>query len=77
MTFVPKSPDNHYWLPPDAGANLQLNTTKAPFNNLEFRKAMSDGHRPRDAGRYRDLRADHAGASIPIGEGHVLQGLDR
>ncbi len=41
ITFTPKSPDNHYWLPPDAGTNLQLNTTKAPFNNLEFRKAMS------------------------------------
>ena len=41
ITFTSKSPDNHYWLPPDAGTNLQLNTTKAPFNNLEFRKAMS------------------------------------
>ena len=41
MTFLPQSPDNHYWLPADAGRNLQLNTTKAPFNNLEFRKAMS------------------------------------
>ncbi|WP_055046813.1 ABC transporter substrate-binding protein [Devosia sp. A16] len=41
ITFASKSPDNHYWLPPDAGTNLQLNTTKAPFNNLEFRKAMS------------------------------------
>ncbi|WP_299730434.1 ABC transporter substrate-binding protein [Devosia sp.] len=41
ITYTPKSPDNHYWLPADAGTNLQLNTTKAPFNNLEFRKAMS------------------------------------
>ena len=41
ITYTSKSPDNHYWLPPDAGTNLQLNTTKAPFNNLEFRKAMS------------------------------------
>jgi len=41
VTYVAKSPDNHYWLPADAGTNLQLNTTKAPFNNLEFRKAMS------------------------------------
>ncbi len=41
ITYASKSPDNHYWLPADAGVNLQLNTTKAPFNNLEFRKAMS------------------------------------
>jgi len=41
ITYTSKSPDNHYWLPPDAGTNLQLNTTKAPFNNLDFRKAMS------------------------------------
>ena len=40
-TFTPMSPYNHYWLPPDVNINLQLNTTKAPFNNLEFRKAVS------------------------------------
>jgi peptide/nickel transport system substrate-binding protein len=28
-------------VPPASDVNLQLNTTKAPFNNLEFRKAMS------------------------------------
>lgn len=41
ITYAAKSEHNKYWLPPDAGVNLQLNTTKAPFNNLEFRKAMS------------------------------------
>ncbi|WEK03615.1 MAG: ABC transporter substrate-binding protein [Candidatus Devosia phytovorans] len=41
LTYANQSEHNKYWLPPDAGTNLQLNTTKAPFNNLEFRKAMS------------------------------------
>lgn len=41
ITFTPKSEFNKYWLPAGADVVLQLNTTKAPFNNLEFRKAMS------------------------------------
>ncbi|MFT6657396.1 ABC transporter substrate-binding protein [Maritalea sp.] len=41
ITFTPKSEYNNYWLPAAGNTNLQLNTTKAPFNNLEFRKAMS------------------------------------
>jgi peptide/nickel transport system substrate-binding protein len=40
-TYTPKSEHNQYWLPAGGNTNLQLNTTKAPFNNLEFRKAMS------------------------------------
>lgn len=40
-TFLPQSEFNHYWLPAGSDVNLQLNTTKAPFNNLEFRKAFS------------------------------------
>jgi peptide/nickel transport system substrate-binding protein len=67
-TFVAKSPDNHYWLPPDAGTNLQLNTTKAPFNNLEFRKAMSmaiDRQTLLDVATFGLTTA----AKYPIGEG--------
>src|SRR5690606_20062553 len=41
VTFLPQSEFNNYWLPAGADVNLQLNTTKAPFDNLEFRKAMS------------------------------------
>ena len=41
VTFLPQSEFNNYWLPAGSDVNLQLNTTKAPFNNLEFRKAMS------------------------------------
>lgn len=41
ITFTPQSEFNNYWLPPGGDVNLQLNTTKAPFNNLEFRKALS------------------------------------
>ncbi len=41
VTFLPQSEFNHYWVPPGSDVNLQLNTTKAPFNSLDFRKAMS------------------------------------
>ncbi len=41
VTFLPQSEYNNYWLPAGADVNLQLNTTRAPFNNVEFRKAMS------------------------------------
>lgn len=41
VTFLPQSEFNNYWLPAGSDVNLQLNTTKAPFDNLEFRKAMS------------------------------------
>ncbi len=40
-SYTEKDPNNKYWLPAGGNTNLQLNTTKAPFNNLEFRKAMS------------------------------------
>ncbi|HEV7293317.1 MAG TPA: ABC transporter substrate-binding protein [Devosia sp.] len=41
ITFKPQSEYNNYWLPPGGDVNLQINTTKPPFNNLEFRQAMS------------------------------------
>jgi peptide/nickel transport system substrate-binding protein len=41
ITYTPKSEFNKYWLPPEGNVNLQLNTTRKPFDNLEFRKAMS------------------------------------
>lgn len=41
ITFTPKSEYNHYWLPPEGNVNLLLNTTRKPFDNLEFRKAVS------------------------------------
>ena len=41
ITFTPQSEYNNYWLPPGGDVNLQINTTKPPFNNLEFRKALS------------------------------------
>lgn len=41
VTFLPQSEFNNYWLPAGSDVNLQLNTTKAPFNNLAFRQAMS------------------------------------
>lgn len=41
ITFTPQSEFNNYWLPPGGDVNLQINTTKAPFSDLEFRKAIS------------------------------------
>ncbi len=42
-TFVAKDPDNrHYWFPPTGSMiNWQLNTTKAPFDDVDVRKALS------------------------------------
>lgn len=42
-TFVAKDPENRaYWFPAvDAMINLQLNTTKAPFDDVDVRKAIS------------------------------------
>jgi peptide/nickel transport system substrate-binding protein len=41
--YASKSPDNHFWYAP-AGAPvaLWLNDTKAPFNNVHVRRAISD-----------------------------------
>jgi peptide/nickel transport system substrate-binding protein len=41
--FVAKDPEHrHYWFPPiDATINWQLNTTKAPFDDVRVRKALS------------------------------------
>jgi peptide/nickel transport system substrate-binding protein len=40
-TYTPQSEFNKYWLPADANVNLVLNTTRKPFGDLEFRKAVS------------------------------------
>ncbi len=39
--FTQYSQNNKYWLAPSSNVNLQLNTTKAPFNNVSFRQALS------------------------------------
>jgi peptide/nickel transport system substrate-binding protein len=42
-TFVSKDPEHrHYWFPPvDSTIHWQLNTTKAPFDDVDVRKALS------------------------------------
>ena len=42
-TYVEKDPDNfHYWFPPFGDTvQLYVNTTKAPFDNVDVRKAIS------------------------------------
>ena len=47
-TFTGKNPNAKYWFPPDGNANLHFNTTKKPFNNVEFRKAVSVAINRRD-----------------------------
>lgn len=42
-TFVARNPStNHYWFPPASVIMLYLNTSKAPFNQLAVRQAISD-----------------------------------
>jgi len=36
-----KKQTNHYWFPPGGTISLFLNLTKAPFDNLDFRKGLS------------------------------------
>jgi peptide/nickel transport system substrate-binding protein len=41
-TYVSKDPEhNKYWFPPGANISLYMNLTKAPFDDLEFRRAMT------------------------------------
>jgi peptide/nickel transport system substrate-binding protein len=41
-TFVSRDPDNHgYWYPANDLINVYLNTRKAPFDQIEFRRAFS------------------------------------
>ncbi|GAA0909485.1 ABC transporter substrate-binding protein [Virgisporangium aurantiacum] len=40
-TYVERDPkNNHYWYPADANISLYLNLTKAPFNDVAFRRAL-------------------------------------
>lgn len=39
--YVRQSKENRYWLPAHDGVNLQVNTTKKPFHDLRFRRAIS------------------------------------
>jgi peptide/nickel transport system substrate-binding protein len=40
-TYVSKSPDNHYWFPPGGSIGLFMNLTKAPYNNVNFRRGVN------------------------------------
>jgi peptide/nickel transport system substrate-binding protein len=41
-TYVERDPENHgFWYPANDLINLYLNTRKAPFDNIDFRRAMS------------------------------------
>jgi peptide/nickel transport system substrate-binding protein len=41
-TFVAKDPEhNHYWFPPGGNIAIYMTLTKAPFNDLQFRKAIA------------------------------------
>ena len=62
--FVAKDPEHrHFWFPPlDSTINWQVNTTKAPFDNVDVRKALSMAVGPRG---HRVCR--HAGLHPPRG----------
>jgi peptide/nickel transport system substrate-binding protein len=41
QTYVDRDPkNNHYWYPPGNSISFYMNLTKAPFNDVEFRRAM-------------------------------------
>jgi peptide/nickel transport system substrate-binding protein len=41
-TYVAKDPEhNKYWFPPGANISIYMNLTKAPFNDVEFRRALT------------------------------------
>jgi peptide/nickel transport system substrate-binding protein len=41
-TYVAKDPEhNKYWFPPGANISLYMNLTKKPFDDVEFRRAMT------------------------------------
>ena len=42
QTYVARDPENHgYWYPANDLINIYLNTRKAPFDDIDFRRAMS------------------------------------
>jgi peptide/nickel transport system substrate-binding protein len=41
QTYVSKNPHNTYWFPPGGTIAMYLNLTKAPYNNVDFRKGIS------------------------------------
>ncbi len=70
--YTSKSEDAKFWYSSAGTINLQLNTTKAPFNNLEFRKAMSVAINRQDL---RDFATQGAAAEVfyPIGSSELYK----
>lgn len=40
-TYTSKSPDNKYWFPPGGTIGLFMNQTKAPYNDVNFRRGVN------------------------------------
>ncbi len=71
-TFGQHQPNNRYWMAPGANTNLQLNTTRAPLNDLAVRKAISLA-----IDRQKLLKEDTFGLTseslYPVGTGPLYQ----
>ena len=64
--YVAIDPDHYgYWYPPEGLINLYFNTKKAPFDDLNFRKAVS-------LALDRDTIVDLAAYGYPTAEHHVV-----
>ena len=64
--FVAKDPEHYgYWYPPEGLINLYFNTKIKPFNELNFRKAVS-------MALDRDTIVDLAAYGYPTAENHVV-----
>lgn len=59
--YTANNPNNKYWLTPGGAVKLNVNTTKAPFNNLQFRQAMSMAINRKDL-----LEVATFGLTIPV-----------
>lgn len=79
-TYVAKDPEhNKYWFPPGDTISLYLNLTKAPFDDLAFRKAISvaiDRQTIRDKAQFGYVEtASQTGLRLPGQESWLEPGL--
>lgn len=72
-SYLEKNKNNKLWLSAGGNTNLQLNTTKAPFNNVEFRKAMSMAINRQDLVEFATFGLTTA-TKYPIGTGEFYKG---
>ncbi|GGX72982.1 ABC transporter substrate-binding protein [Saccharospirillum salsuginis] len=71
-TYGQHSEHNRYWVAPGPNVNLQLNTQRAPLDNVEVRRAISQAI-DRDTLRQRDTFGLTSKTRYPVGTGPLYQ----